>query len=42
MQHGRAVEEGPVNQVFSYPQDGYTRGLVAAARQLELAVRGMR
>jgi peptide/nickel transport system ATP-binding protein len=42
MQHGRAVEEGPVGQVFTRPQDEYTRGLVAAARQLETAVRGMR
>lgn len=42
MQQGRAVEEGPVRQVFTRPQHDYTRGLVAAAQQLENAVRGMR
>lgn len=42
MQQGRAVEEGPVGQVFTRPGHVYTRGLVGAARQLEAAVRGMR
>ncbi|WP_134680384.1 ATP-binding cassette domain-containing protein [Paracoccus ravus] len=41
MQQGRAVEEGPVHQVFTRPRDAYTQGLVAAAQQLEAAVRGM-
>ena len=38
MQQGRAVEAGPTAQVFTDPQDDYTRGLVAAARRLEAAL----
>ena len=38
MQQGRAVEEGLTAQVFTDPQDDYTRGLVAAARRLEAAL----
>lgn len=30
MQHGRAVEHGPVDQVFDDPQSGYTRRLLDA------------
>ncbi|HJQ06384.1 MAG TPA: ATP-binding cassette domain-containing protein [Nocardioides sp.] len=34
MRHGRVVEQGPVGQVFTRPQDGYTAELIAAAPSL--------
>lgn len=34
MREGKIVEEGPVKQVFSDPQQDYTRELIAAAPQL--------
>lgn len=36
MREGIIVEEGPVEQVFSHPQQDYTRELIAAAPQLNL------
>ena len=30
MRHGRIVEEGPADQVFHHPREGYTRQLIAA------------
>lgn len=38
MQQGRAVEEGPVDRVFTAPQHDYTRMLLNAARRLEAAL----
>jgi peptide/nickel transport system ATP-binding protein len=35
LQHGRAVEAGPVAEVFSGPQHAYTQALVAAARTFD-------
>ena len=35
LQHGVAVERGPVRQVFAAPQHPYTRSLVAAARAFD-------
>lgn len=40
MKKGIAVEEGPAAQVFTRPQDAYSRQLVDAARQLEAAIKG--
>ncbi|MGO7616526.1 hypothetical protein ACC689_35410, partial [Rhizobium ruizarguesonis] len=31
MQHGKIVEEGPVNEVLSHPKTAYTERLVKAA-----------
>ena len=39
MREGKIVEEGPVDQVFSHPQQGYTRELIAAVPQLALKLR---
>lgn len=36
MREGKIVEEGPVDQVFSHPQQAYTRELIAAVPQLAL------
>jgi ABC-type dipeptide/oligopeptide/nickel transport system ATPase component len=30
MRHGRVVEAGPVEQIFSAPQDPYTQALIGA------------
>jgi microcin C transport system ATP-binding protein len=35
MRHGRVVEEGTAEDIFSNPQQDYTRSLMAAAFSLE-------
>ena len=40
LRQGQAVETGPVAQVFSRPQHGYTKSLVAAARSFDTALGG--
>ena len=40
MRKGEAVEDGPVETVFSQPAHDYTKGLLAAARRLEQALEG--
>jgi len=40
MRNGRAVEEGPAEEVFSAPKEDYTRALIAAALDLRVAHRG--
>jgi microcin C transport system ATP-binding protein len=35
MRHGLVVEEGPAEEIFSRPREGYTRALMAAAFNLE-------
>jgi oligopeptide/dipeptide ABC transporter ATP-binding protein len=42
MKDGAYVEEGPVDQVFQAPRDGYTRGLLAAIPRLDRPGRGDR
>jgi microcin C transport system ATP-binding protein len=39
MKNGKAVEEGPSEQVFTAPSQDYTRALLAAAFDLEVAHR---
>jgi microcin C transport system ATP-binding protein len=36
MRNGKAVEEGPAEQVFSHPKEDYTRALLAAAFNLSV------
>jgi microcin C transport system ATP-binding protein len=40
MKNGRAVEEGPAEDIFSAPKADYTRALIAAALDLRVAHRG--
>jgi microcin C transport system ATP-binding protein len=40
MRNGRAVEEGPAEEIFSAPKEDYTRALIAAALDLRVAHRG--
>ena len=40
LRNGKVVEEGPVEQVFNAPQTDYTRSLLAAALNLEVAHAG--
>jgi len=35
MRHGRVVEQGPAEQIFTSPSDPYTRALMAAAFELK-------
>ncbi len=37
MRNGKAVEEGPAEQIFSNPKEDYTRALLAAAFNLSVA-----
>ncbi len=41
MRNGKVVEEGPTEQIFSAPQQGYTKALLAAAFNLEIAPEGV-
>ena len=36
MRSGRVVEQGEVEQIFSAPQDDYTRSLIKAAMNFEV------
>jgi len=40
MRNGKAVEEGPAEEIFSAPKADYTRALIAAALDLRVAHRG--
>jgi microcin C transport system ATP-binding protein len=40
MRNGRAVEEGPAEEIFSAPKMDYTRALIAAALDLRVAHKG--
>jgi len=35
LQHGRLIEQGPVDEVFLHPKTGYTEGLIAAIPRLD-------
>jgi len=37
LRDGRLVEHGPAAQIFDGPRDPYTRALISAAFELELA-----
>jgi microcin C transport system ATP-binding protein len=39
MRAGKVVEEGPAEQIFSNPQEDYTKALLAAALDLKVAHR---
>jgi microcin C transport system ATP-binding protein len=41
MRHGKVVEEGAADELFSRPQSAYTRALFAAAFNLEAADEGV-
>ncbi len=41
MRAGKVVEEGPTEQIFKSPQAGYTKALLAAAFNLEIAPEGV-
>jgi microcin C transport system ATP-binding protein len=41
MRHGKVVEEGSAADLFSAPQDDYTRALFAAAFDLDAAPEGV-
>jgi len=40
MRHGKVVEKGPAEQIFEAPRDPYTRALMRAAFDLEVAEAG--
>ena len=40
MRNGKAVEEGPAQQIFTHPQEDYTRALLAAAVDLTVVRTG--
>jgi microcin C transport system ATP-binding protein len=40
MRNGKAVEEGPAAQIFAHPKEDYTRALLAAALNLQVASGG--
>ena len=40
MRNGKAVEEGPAQQIFTQPQEDYTRALLAAALDLTVVRTG--
>jgi len=35
MQHGKIVEQGPVEQIFFEPKEDYTRNLISAIPTLD-------
>jgi len=37
LKHGKVVEEGPSEQIFSHPREAYTKALLAAAFELTVA-----
>ena len=37
LRDGRLIEHGPAAQIFDSPRDPYTRALISAAFELELA-----
>jgi len=39
MRHGRAVEEGPAEQIFTAPKEAYTKALLAAALDIKVVNR---
>jgi microcin C transport system ATP-binding protein len=39
LKHGKVVEEGPSEQIFSAPREAYTQALLAAAFELTVANR---
>ena len=41
MRNGKVVEQGPSEAIFTSPQTGYTKALIAAAFSLETAPEGM-
>ncbi len=41
MRHGRVVEQGPAEQIFTNPRDPYTRALMAAAFELKADAAGV-
>jgi microcin C transport system ATP-binding protein len=41
MRHGKVVEEGVADELFSRPQSAYTRAMFAAAFNLETAGEGV-
>jgi microcin C transport system ATP-binding protein len=40
MKNGKIVEEGPSKQIFDAPREAYTKALLAAAFNLEVAAQG--
>ncbi len=42
MQHGRVVEQGPVDEVLRHPREAYTRQLIDAVPKADVAVRDVR
>src|SRR5690606_25656317 len=41
MRNGKVVEQGPATQIFSEPRTDYTRALIAAAFDIEVAPEGV-